>query len=120
MVNITKIEQLIKNKGWSNTFFAEQFGRSKVWISDMKRGRSLPDENVLQAIADKLDTTVDYLTDKTEQKNKPTSNNADELRLNEKEKELLLAFRNLNGPGREMILRAAGVDIDRIDPKEIE
>lgn len=71
MVNITKIEQLIKNKGWSNTFFAEQFGRSKVWISDMKRGRSLPDENTLQTIADKLDTTVDYLTDKTEQKNKP-------------------------------------------------
>ena len=80
MVNITKIEQLIKNKGWSNTFFAEQFGRSKVWISDMKRGRSLPDENTLQTIADKLDTTVDYLTDKTEQKNKPTDNNVSELR----------------------------------------
>ena len=32
----------------------------------MEHGVGLPDENTLQAIADKLDTTVDYLTDKTD------------------------------------------------------
>lgn len=47
------------------------FGKNVTWLADMERGRGLPDENTLQAIADKLGTTVNYLTDKTDQKEKP-------------------------------------------------
>ena len=79
MFNIAKLEQLIKEKGWSNTYFSSLFNKSRSWISDMKRGLGLPDENMLVGIADKLDTTVDYLTDKTDQKNKPLVNNDEEL-----------------------------------------
>ena len=71
MLNIDKLESLIKEKGWSNTYFCKIMGHSKVWISDWKRGKGLPDENTLKAIADKLNTTVDYLTDKTDQKDDP-------------------------------------------------
>ena len=71
MVNIHKIESLIKDKGWSNTYFCTLFDKNKGWIRDWKRNRGLPDENTLQSIADKLGTTVDYLTDKSEQKEKP-------------------------------------------------
>mgnify|MGYP000992170857 FL=1 len=70
MVNIHKIESLIKDKGWSNTYFCTLFDKNKGWIRDWKRNRGLPDENTLQSIADKLGTTVDYLTDKSEQKEK--------------------------------------------------
>lgn len=80
MANITKIEALIKEKGWSNSYFCSLLNKNRGWIRDWKRGVGLPDENTLQTIADKLDTTVDYLTDKTEQKNKPTDNNVSELR----------------------------------------
>lgn len=80
MVNITKIETLIKEKGWTKKFFSEQLGKNHGWIGDMKRGYGLPDENTLRVIADKLDTTVEYLTDKTEQKNKPTDNKVSGLR----------------------------------------
>lgn len=72
MANITKIEALIKEKGWSNSYFCSLLNKNRGWIRDWKRGVGLPDENTLQTIADKLDTTVDYLTDKTEQKNKPS------------------------------------------------
>lgn len=78
MVNITKIEALIKANGWSNSYFCSLFNKNKGWIRDWKHGKGLPDENTLQAIADNLDTTVDYLTDKTDQKNKPAAN-SDEL-----------------------------------------
>lgn len=79
MLNLTKLENLIKQHGWSKTYFSDLFGKNKGWISDMKRGNGLPDENVLQQMANKLDTTVEYLTDKTGKKNKPTTDNSDEL-----------------------------------------
>lgn len=79
MLNLTKLENLIKQHGWSKTYFSDLFGKNKGWIGDMKRGNGLPDENVLQQIADKLNTTVEYLTDKTDIKNKPTTDISDEL-----------------------------------------
>ena len=79
LLNINRLESLIRKHGWSNTYFSSQFGKSRSWISDMKHGVGLPDENTLQAIADKLDTTVDYLTDKTDKKEKPPVNNDKEL-----------------------------------------
>lgn len=71
MLNISKVEALIKEKGWSKKYFCDLFDHSRTWIDDWKRGVGVPKDNLLQDIADKLDTTVDYLTDKTEQKNKP-------------------------------------------------
>ena len=71
MLNIAKVEALIEEHGWKKAYFCRLFDHSRTWIDDWKRGRGLPDANMLQAIADKLDTTVDYLTDKTEQKEKP-------------------------------------------------
>lgn len=73
MLKIDRLEQLIKSKGWSNVYFSNLLGKNAGWIKDMKRGRGLPDENTLEQIADKLDTTVEYLTDKTDIKNKPTT-----------------------------------------------
>lgn len=81
MLNIAKVEALIKENGWSNSYFCCLFGKSRGWIRDWKRGAGLPDENALKAIADRLDTTVEYLTDQTDEKgkkNKPAAN-SDEL-----------------------------------------
>ena len=79
MLNIARVEALIEEHGWKKAYFCRLFDHSRTWIDDWKRGRGLPDANMLQAIADKLDTTVDYLTDKTEQKEKPLVNNDEEL-----------------------------------------
>lgn len=114
--NVIKLCEL---KGISLTsLLHDELHMSTGNITRWKNG-TVPNGETISKLAAYFGVTTDYLLG-NKQKNKPTSNNADELRLNEKEKELLLAFRNLNGPGREMILRAAGVDIDRIDPKEIE
>jgi len=75
MINLEKLKVLIKGKGWSIAYFCEVMGHSsRSWLVDMSKGKGIPDENVLRDMADKLDTTVEYLTDKTdikEQKNKP-------------------------------------------------
>lgn len=74
LLNIARIEALIKEKGWSNSYFCSLSGKNRGWIRDWKRGLGLPDENTLHDIADRLDTTVEYLTDQTDekgQKNKP-------------------------------------------------
>ncbi len=71
MVNVSKIRRLLKEHGWSASYLCRSFGKNVTWLADMERGRGLPDENTLQAIADKLGTTVNYLTDKTDQKEKP-------------------------------------------------
>lgn len=92
MVNVTKIEMLIKEKGWSKSYFCSLFSKNRGWIRDWKQGVGLPDENTLQAIADKLDTTVDYLTDKTEQKNKPTTKSDELSEENRKRLELIKAL----------------------------
>lgn len=73
MLNISKFENLLKENGMSKAYFCDSFNHSRTWIDDWKRGVGVPKDNLLQAIADKLDTTVDYLTDKTEQKNKPAT-----------------------------------------------
>lgn len=72
-MNIYKVESLIKELGWSNSYFCNLFSKNKGWISDWKRGLGLPDENMLACIADKLGTTIAYLTDVSEQKNKPSA-----------------------------------------------
>jgi transcriptional regulator with XRE-family HTH domain len=91
MLNIHKIETLIQERGWSNTYFASLFNKNKGWIRDMKRGRGLPDGNLLEQIADKLDTTVDYLTDQSDIKKEPTAQIGD--KLFGEEAEILKMFR---------------------------
>ncbi|MHB9143605.1 MAG: helix-turn-helix domain-containing protein [Paludibacter sp.] len=93
LLNIEKIELLINERGWSNTYFCKLLDKSRSWLTDMKRGKGLPDENTLALIADKLDTTSDYLLDKTDIKNKPDTENSNEL--TEKEISMVKQYRAL-------------------------
>jgi transcriptional regulator with XRE-family HTH domain len=110
------MEELIKSKGWSNTYFCKQMGHSKAWISDMKRGVGSPDENTLKVIADKLDTTVDYLTDKTEQKNKPSS---EEESFSQNKKELMALFDTMSDAQQESFLAIARAAAHELSLKKI-
>ena len=106
MVNIAKIEALIKEKGWSNSYFCSLFSKNRGWIRDWKRGVGLPDKNLLNQIADKLDTTVEYLTDQTDKKEKPIVENDNELN------ELLEIFDQLSAAKRKKLLAQARLEVD--------
>ncbi len=79
MLNISRVEELISEHGWKKAYFCRTFNHSRTWIDDWKRGRGLPDENMIHAIADELNTTVEYLTDQSDQKEKLLVNGDKEL-----------------------------------------
>lgn len=110
MVNIDKIKALAKEKGVSITFLCQAIGQGAYYFNDVKRRNgSIPDER-LRKIADMLETTPDYLTDKTEQKEKPTSKEMDvddilKMMLSlprEKKEELLVKFMQMMKDGEQM------------------
>ena len=72
-VNIEKIKLLAKEKGISISFICESVGMGRGYLNDIKKsnGGDIPDDR-LDIIIGILNTTIDYLTDKTEIKEKPS------------------------------------------------
>jgi transcriptional regulator with XRE-family HTH domain len=110
-LNIIKVEQLIKENQWSNASFCKFFGMSHSWITDMKNGKGIPNDNdaIIKLIADRLNASVDYLTDKTDIKNKPTAQ-GDELI--EKKQKLINIMGKLSEENQDKILELAQMYID--------
>ena len=78
-VNIEKIKSLAKEKGISISFICESVGMGRGYLNDIKKsnGGDIPDER-LEIIVNILNTTVDYLADKTDIKEKPSEQTEDE------------------------------------------
>lgn len=72
MVNIDKIKALCKEKGVKQSFLAEKMRVSRGYFTDAALGKTTIPSYRLQIIADALDTTVEYLTDMTDDKARPS------------------------------------------------
>ena len=81
-VNVDKIKELSKEKGISLKYFCDHFGKYRTYLANVRSGVNKLDEDELVFIADTLNTTVEYLTDKTNQKEKPADLPADAIELN--------------------------------------
>lgn len=80
MINISKVKQLMKEKGLKVQYVCDKLGASRYKMYDWERGKSTPSENEIEVLASILETTADYITDKTdikEQKNKPTTDRSE-------------------------------------------
>lgn len=71
-VNVDKIKELSKEKGISLKYFCDHFGKYRTYLANVRSGVNKLDEDELVFIADTLNTTVEYLTDQSDQKEKPT------------------------------------------------
>lgn len=79
MEAITRILELAKSKGVSQTFICNKLGRANNYLLEIKKGKNhLTDDNIV-IIADLLNTTPAYLKGETDIKEKPASAQADEL-----------------------------------------
>jgi transcriptional regulator with XRE-family HTH domain len=110
MLNISKIESLIKERGWTKTYFCGLFGHSRTWIDDWKRGKGIPKETTLVEVANALGTTFGYITDQTEQKNKPPMSLDD---LTPYELDLIMKLREGPEEVTDAVYRAVGIDPER-------
>lgn len=81
-MNYDKLEALVKEKGVSKTFLCQIVGRERYYLRDCKKNNFIPPDDHIAAWADALGTTADYLTDKTNQKEKPADLPADAIELN--------------------------------------
>ena len=77
-VDVDRIKLLAKAQGKSLKYLCDKIGKRGSFISEVKHEKDRFDQHELQVIADELNTTVDYLTDKTDQKEKPIDQMTDE------------------------------------------
>ena len=66
MCNIDKIKALIKLKGLKIGAVCEQVGVGRTFLTDAKKGKCEISDERLERFAKVLGTSVDYLTDKTD------------------------------------------------------
>lgn len=71
MLNFNKLEKLLAEQGIKKTFLCSLLGKDYYYYKNLKAGKTSISAEALQIWADSLNTTVEYLTDKTEQKEKP-------------------------------------------------
>jgi transcriptional regulator with XRE-family HTH domain len=101
---IDRLEEVIKDNGWSNTYFCASMGKSRSWILDMKHGKGMPDDDGIREIARVSKTTFEYLTGKTDIKNKPTVKNGEPM--SDEDVEILKLFRELSPDERARHIEA--------------
>ena len=77
--NVAKIKEMAKERGISQKFLCDCLGKRRTFLTDVAHNKDKIDPDELVIIADKLNTTIEYLTDQTEQKEKPTVQTDDEL-----------------------------------------
>ena len=113
---LERIIELKDKHNLSDKEFGVQSGMGEKAIDNWKRGNSASFMKRLDEIAKFFDVTTEYLLG-SEQKNKPDAK-SDEL--NDAERRLLFAFRNLSDNERDMLLRAAGIDPDHIKKEDMK
>lgn len=65
-VNIDKVKDLSKAKGISMKYWCDNFGKQRSYLADVRSGKNKLEEYELLFIVGELGTTVEYLTDQTD------------------------------------------------------
>lgn len=87
MVNVNKIKALSKEKGVKQGYLCEQLGKHFTYLNDIAKGKtSMPLESI-EKVAAILETTVEYLTDETDD---PTPTKKEPVQALSEEDDLIL------------------------------
>ena len=70
-VNVDRIKSLAKEQGMTMKFLNKMLGKNDSFLSNVRLGNMVISNHELAIIARELKTTVDYLTDKTEDPSLP-------------------------------------------------
>lgn len=99
LCNIDKIKSLAKTKGIKLKYICEKIGIRESYFGDIKSGKNKMTEERLRSIADLLGTTVEYLTDQTDDPNAP-----DDPQVGLLTKKALKEFEKLSDKDKETIV----------------
>ena len=79
LVNIDKIYDLAKDKGIKLSHICSKLGVARTYLADARNKKTIISEDKIKIIADVLSTTPDYLNDNTDKKEKPVTDDGNEL-----------------------------------------
>lgn len=66
MVNVNKIKTLAKQKGIKQGYLCDQLGKHFSYLNDIEKGKTSMSVDSVEKVAKLLDTSVEYLTDITD------------------------------------------------------
>ena len=100
-MDTTRIKDLAKAQGKSLSYICQLIGRKVYYLNDLKKSSEMMGEPDLKVIADELNTTPEYLSGKTDIKEKPTTETDDGL-----SQEFKSLYRQLTPEQKEIVLGA--------------
>ena len=71
-VNIDRIKLLAKSRGFTMKYLCDCLGKHRGFLACVRNGTDRIDEDELAVIADKINTTVAYLTGQTDDPERPS------------------------------------------------
>lgn len=98
---LLRVSKLRKELGISQEQLAELLDTTQSQVSQYERGKNEPSAHVLEVLADVLDTTVDYILERTDNPKRPLRN---ELDLDEVEREALQILRSKKPADRKRVV----------------
>ena len=101
MVNINKIKDLAKEQGLKLKYITDKLSVAHTFFADASKGKVKISDERLKTIADTLNTTVAYLRDETDIKEKPLT----EQDFTEEEKRLLELYNKASEEDKKVIMR---------------
>ena len=118
--NVDRIKKLAKQQGLTMKYFCDCFGKHRSYLTSIRNGNGHLDENELQFIADKLNTTVEYLTDQTDDPAKPAEKEKPDAITDAEQAEFDLRFSRLSPERQDFVLRLLELALAEQEKEERE
>ena len=119
-VNVDRIKEFAKSKGITMKFLCDCLGKRRTFLTDVRRGVDHIDENELSIIADKLNTTVEYLTGQTDDPTRPEEKKEPGAITDAEQSELEAMFLQLSPERQDWVLRLMSMAIAEQEKEERE
>ena len=117
---LDRIKKLAKQQGLTMKYFCDCFGKHRSYLTSIRNGNGHLDENELQFIADKLNTTVEYLTDQTDDPAKPAEKEKPDAITDAEQAEFDLRFSRLSPERQDFVLRLLELALAEQEKEERE
>lgn len=118
--NVDRIKKLAKQQGLTMKYFCDCFGKHRSYLTSIRNGNGHLDENEIQFIADKLNTTVEYLTDQTDDPAKPAEKEKPDAITDAEQAEFDLRFSRLSPERQDFVLRLLELALAEQEKEERE
>lgn len=119
-VNTDRIKERARAQGITLKFLCDCLGKRRTFLTEVQFGKDHIDINELSIIADKLNTTVEYLTDQTDDPAKPAEKEKPDAITDAEQAEFDLRFSRLSPDRQDFVLRLLELALAEQEKEERE